>query len=264
MLSLAVSVCRADAAAGAGASRADLAASSARGMSCTGKIRSTAPVAMALWGMPSCCGAVPSLPWARVMPPRVLIALRPSAPSWPVPDSTMPTASSPRSVARLSKKSSIGAASRATLGAEGRRCSSPFCKVAMWPGGMTWIWFGSTRSWSAASDTRIPVQRAMISASMLLRSADRCRTTTKLMPLSAGMASKNCRNASMPQAEAPIATTCIVGWENGFGLGDDEQAGSTAGRGSGRCDHRPVSLLRNRCRHSTVVRTWPIPRSSKA
>ena len=137
MASRAGSVCEAASASSASASRLALAASSTRGMSCTETIRSTAPVAIALLGMPSCCGGVPSLPWARVRPPRALIALRPSAPSWPVPDSTTPMTSSPRSVARLSKNSSIGVASRGTSGAKGRRRSRPCPRVATWPGGMT-------------------------------------------------------------------------------------------------------------------------------
>ena len=105
-------------------------------MSWTGTIRSTAPVAMALSGMPLCWGAVPSDPWASVRPPRARIALRPSAPSCPVPDSTTPMASSPRSAARLSKNSSIGVASRGTSGARARRRRHPCRRVPTWPAGM--------------------------------------------------------------------------------------------------------------------------------
>ena len=59
-----------------------------------------------------CSGAQPSLPWAMVMPPHSLIALRPSDPSLPVPDRTMPMAFSRSSVARELKKLSIGRCSR--------------------------------------------------------------------------------------------------------------------------------------------------------
>ena len=41
---------------------------------------------------------------------------------------------------------------------------------------------------------------------MLLRPAERCSTTTNASPLSGGIFSKNWRNASIPPAEAPIAT----------------------------------------------------------
>jgi hypothetical protein len=50
------------------------------------------------------------------------------------------------------------------------------------------------------------VQRPRISGSMLLRPGDRCKTTTNANPLSLGIFVKNWRNASMPPADAPIAT----------------------------------------------------------
>ena len=49
-------------------------------MCSTGTIKSTRPEEMALAGIPSCCGAVPSWPCAMVRPPRSLIALTPSVP----------------------------------------------------------------------------------------------------------------------------------------------------------------------------------------
>src|ERR1700691_4577631 len=50
------------------------------------------------------------------------------------------------------------------------------------------------------------VQRARIPGNMLLRPAERCSTTTNATPLSGGIFSKTWRKASIPPAEAPIAT----------------------------------------------------------
>ena len=41
----------------------------------------------------------------------------------------------------------------------------------------------------------------------LLKSGDRCWTTTNAMPVSSGIAPKNCSSASSPPAEAPTPTT---------------------------------------------------------
>src|SRR5262249_49205362 len=51
-------------------------------------------------------GTVP--PWAKVRPPRSLIALMPSVPSLPPPERRMPTDASPSSSASELKKTSIG------------------------------------------------------------------------------------------------------------------------------------------------------------
>ncbi len=55
-----------------------------------GNTKSTAPLPMALCGMPP-CPAVPGS-WAKVIPPTALISKSPSVPSEPVPESTTPMA----------------------------------------------------------------------------------------------------------------------------------------------------------------------------
>ena len=107
------------------------------GIASTGRIRSTAPVAIAAEGIPSYCGRLPSLPCASETPPACLIDFKPSAPSLPVPDSTTPTAEQPRSAASDVKKISIGLFSR--IGVEGeRRCRRPSSIVIRVLGGITW------------------------------------------------------------------------------------------------------------------------------
>ena len=66
-----------------------------------GSTKSTAPVAIALRGMP-CCSAVAS--WAKVIPPAALISWMPSVPSFAVPDSTTPMALCPCSSASARMK----------------------------------------------------------------------------------------------------------------------------------------------------------------
>ena len=70
----------------------DAAAASASraAISSGGRTRSTAPLAMALCGMPGCCADCSS--WANVTPPAALISQMPSVPSEPVPDRITPTA----------------------------------------------------------------------------------------------------------------------------------------------------------------------------
>src|SRR4051812_13857461 len=64
------------------------------------------------------------------------------------------------------------------------------------------------------------VRRAKISSIKLLKSGDRCCTTTKAIPVFVGTLSKKCSSASRPPAEAPIPTTY-------------RGAGATGGRLSG-------------------------------
>ena len=97
--------------------RACCAAMIRAGIASTGATMSTAPVAMALAGIPSCCGPAPPSapcgdPCAKVRPPQALIAFSPSAPSLPVPDSTTPIASSRSAAASESKNVLIGLSSR--------------------------------------------------------------------------------------------------------------------------------------------------------
>ncbi len=87
-------------------------------MASTGTARSTRPEAMALAGMLACRGPEPSLACARVSPPCSLIALMPSVPSLPLPDSTIPMAYSLWSSASAAKKKSIGVRSRLPHGAD--------------------------------------------------------------------------------------------------------------------------------------------------
>ena len=51
------------------------------------------------------------------------------------------------------------------------------------------------------------VRRSSSSFIKLLKSGDKCWTTTKAAPLSAGILSKNSSNARSPPAEAPMPTT---------------------------------------------------------
>jgi hypothetical protein len=51
------------------------------------------------------------------------------------------------------------------------------------------------------------VRRPMMSVSQLSCVGSRCITTTKAMPLSAGIAAKNSSKASTPPADAPMPTT---------------------------------------------------------
>ena len=77
---------------------------------------------MALAGMLAWRGPEPSLACARVSPPCSLIALMPSVPSLPLPDSTIPMAYSLWSSASAAKKESIGVRSRPSPTARRRRC----------------------------------------------------------------------------------------------------------------------------------------------
>ena len=61
-------------------------------ISSAGTTKSILPDEMALNGMPSNFGTVPSAPCASVSPPRSFKVLMPSVPSLPPPDKTMPTA----------------------------------------------------------------------------------------------------------------------------------------------------------------------------
>ena len=94
------------------------------------------PVAIAAFGIPSCSGLLPSEPCAIVKPPHALIALRPSAPSLPVPDSTTPIASAPRSVASELNSASIDSVARgAECGGCSRSLPCPIVRMAF--GGIT-------------------------------------------------------------------------------------------------------------------------------
>jgi hypothetical protein len=67
--------------------------------------------------------------------------------------------------------------------------------------------FFSTRMPSSTSTTGMLVRRDRSSSMTLLKSGDRCCTTTNAMPVSSGIAPKNCSSASSPPAEAPTPTT---------------------------------------------------------
>ena len=64
---------------------------------------------------------------------------------------------------------------------------------------------------SAASLTGMLVARPRISAKALSRPGARWVTTTKAMPLSAGIARTRLRSASSPPAEAPMPTMVMLG-----------------------------------------------------
>ena len=80
-------------------------------------------------------GTVP--PWASVSPPRALIALSPSEPSWPVPDKMTPIASSARLEATESKNASIGVTMRGASDASCRNNRRPSRSSATAPAGIT-------------------------------------------------------------------------------------------------------------------------------
>ncbi len=73
--------------------------------------------------------------------------------------------------------------------------------------------FGSRSMSSSTRYTGIRVRRASSSSIKLLKSGDRCCTTTNESPESRGVCAKNSSNASRPPAEAPIPTT---GWLHGL------------------------------------------------
>ena len=105
-------------------------------MSSAGATRSTAPVEIAPSGIPSYSGAVPLRPCAKVIPPFALMALRPRAPSVPVPDSTIPMACSPIVRANESKNVSIGRTTRSTPVGRDPICKRPsFTVTRVWGGG---------------------------------------------------------------------------------------------------------------------------------
>ena len=159
---------------------------------------------MALRGIPS-CSAVSGL-WTITRPPSALIALSPSVPSLPVPETMMQMARSCWYSARLRKKPSMG------RGMPGRatavpRCRTPPLIVSSAFGGMMWTCSAWTSSPSCTCSTGMDVYRRSNSGRWLTWVGSRCGITTKPRPLWAGMALKNLFNASSPPAEAPIATT---------------------------------------------------------
>ena len=105
-------------------------------MSSTGRMSSTSPVEAALAGMPLI--ATWSKPaCAKVRPPCSFTAPSPSAPSLPVPESTMHTAQSPRSSASEVKNVLIG--QRCCRGGAGLiTCSTPSAMVSEASGGITY------------------------------------------------------------------------------------------------------------------------------
>ena len=118
------------------------------GISSTGAMMSTAPVAIAPAGISPYCGAVPLLPWASVRPPHSLMALSPRAPSLPVPDSTMPTARSRSTEPKESKNASMGRSNRSLCSGGSSTFRHPSLSVTSECGGGTYTTFGriSTRS----------------------------------------------------------------------------------------------------------------------
>ena len=65
---------------------------------------------------------------------------------------------------------------------------------------------------------------------MLSCVGDRCCTSTKAAPVSAGRFCSNCRKASRPPAEAPIPTIGKIFWREGGGV---SSADERFGRGGG-------------------------------
>src|SRR5579883_1088494 len=63
---------------------------------------------------------------------------------------------------------------------------------------------------SSTDTTLILVLRWSTATRWLSCVGDKCRTTANAMPGLSGMASKNCRSAGMPPADAPIATSGFV------------------------------------------------------
>jgi len=91
-------------------------------ISSTGATISTAPATIAALGISACDGPLPLLPCAKVSPPRSLMAFRPSEPSLPLPESSIPMAASPRSSASAHRKTSI----LVDWLSAGRGCSTSF------------------------------------------------------------------------------------------------------------------------------------------
>ena len=73
----------------------------------------------------------------------------------------------------------------------------------MWPASTS---MPSSTGWIGSS-----VRRARISSISLLKSGERCWTTTNAIPVSAGTLSKKRSSASSPPADAPMPTT-NAGW----------------------------------------------------
>ena len=69
------------------------------------------------------------------------------------------------------------------------------------------MWSPSRRIPSVTSAIGISLERARISARLLLCRGSRCWTNTKAMPVSLGRRCSRSVNASKPPAEAPIPTT---------------------------------------------------------
>ena len=74
-------------------------------------------------------------------------------------------------------------------------------------GGITNTKFAVTGIPSAAAVTGIVVLALSNSTSMLTRCGSKCWTSTKAIPLLAGILAKNRVNASNPPADAPMPTT---------------------------------------------------------
>jgi len=179
---------------------------SAAGISSGRRIRSAVPVSMALRGIPSNLDDA-SL-WTITSPPASWMSRTPREPSLPVPDRMIPTAAAPRSPASERRNWSMG-----RLRPPPRSCSR------RWPSEMIISVFAgirytqSRRTASPCSATRTArsVHRDRSSSIWLLKSGERCWTTTKAIPVSSGMPLNRCSSASRPPADAPMPTTWLGG-----------------------------------------------------
>ncbi len=167
---------------------------------------------MALTGIPLNC-AVSGLS-QKTMPPARLTSWMPREPSLPLPERITATARSPRSCASERRKRSIGSV-RPCRGSLSLRSRRRLRIVISLVGGIRYTELGSTCISCSASRTGIGVRRERSSDIRLLKSGERCWTTTKAIPVSGGRRENSRSRGSSPPAEAPMPTTWkSLGWSS--------------------------------------------------
>jgi hypothetical protein len=230
--------------------------SSRCGMAAAGSTKSTWPVAMAARGISSYSAS--SGHCARVSPPFSFTRLRPTAPSEPVPENTAQTARSSCTCASARKNRSIATCGPRVRDGSVTRSHPSFIDRSRL-GAITYTRLASIGIGAVTCMTGMPVLRCRISAALLSWWGDRCRTTTKAIPLSAGIVSKKRCRAARPPAEAPMPTTGKV--SELFSSGGRSASGSVGIDGSDDMK-TPRRMLTSTLRIATAGRRFAYARAS--